>query len=362
MYIDKKRIAEGKFATNWKQHWDNIKSQRNFAANSSAAVIRQMKETGMYAPYDFVGNENAAQLPTEAYRTFDEVTKTVMRHDEGQMFFNDLMDLAKPLHIGKTVNQYRYSTDATQTFVSIDGKDLSTVDKVNYDFEGDPVPIFQNGFGREWREMESHQSEQFDSMMDDQEAGMADLKQSMAQFILDGDSSIKVKGFEAQGIKNHRNRKAIDLGAAGANIDLTSNSTTSDQIITFFTQFYGGVLDDNFIMQDTTVWISPEMARRFDEPYSRSAGFKEGSLLERIKQIPRIGSVRQTFELSGNEWFSYVKDSRFIRPLVGAAAATIAIPRTMPFQDYNYTNWAAMGIQIKRDTNARAGVFYASEA
>lgn len=301
----------------------------------------------------------AALLPRDAWRDLDDITMRVMRNDEGQAFMSDLLPLARPIDIGKIVAFNRVSSDAGKVVRSISGQATVEMDKVDYDYRATPVPIFSTGYGREWREWNTQQSENFDAIADDQEAAVAAINRNMALYVLNGDPLIKVKGFEGYGIKNHPLTNPIELSASGANINLTS--ATSDAIETFVNVTLGAALDDNHIASGVNMYVSPEIGRNLDKPYSLAGGFKPGSLRDALVANRRINKIDVTFELSGNEFIAFVPDSRFIRPLVGAAVSTVAIPRNMPMANYNFQVWGAMGIEIRGDFNNRSGVFYGRE-
>lgn len=303
----------------------------------------------------------AALLPRDAWRDLDNVTKRVMRNDEGQAYMSDLMPLARAVNIGKLAHLYRVSDDKGSVTRSMSGQVPQDMDKAAYDFRGHPVPIFTTGYGREWREWNTLQSENFDALADDQEMHTAKIRRDMAQYVLDGDSTLTVQGYQALGIKNHTYTQQIDMGSGGSNIDLTASATTSDEIDQFIYQTVGTVLDDNHVGVGINMYVSPEIGRRFDLPYSGSSGFKGGSMREFIESSRRVNKVVVTFELTGNEWFGFVPNGEFIRPLIGMAAGTTAIPRTMPMSNYQFLIAGAMGLEIRADFDGRSGVIYASE-
>lgn len=310
----------------------------------------------------FAALTNAASiLPRDAWLDLDSITRRVMRSGEGQAWMRDLMPLAKPVHIGKTVHLNRVSSDISdEVIVSMSGQVPTPIDKVDYDYRGTPVPIFSKGYGREWREWNSLQSENFDALSDDQEATVAKVRRRQALYVLDGDSSINVGGYTAYGIRTSPLSKSINLGSAGggANIDLTSAATTSDAIEAFINGPFGQLLDNNFIAAPVNLYISPEIARNWDRPYSLAAGFKPGSLRDAILANRRIGKIEVSFELSGNEFFFFVPSAEYIRPLVGMAVATVAMPRLHPRANYQFEVWGALGLEIRADWNGRTGVGY----
>lgn len=345
-YFDDQLVANSRPHAAW---WDEISVNRDhFHATEDG----------------FASLTNAASvLPRDAWLDLDGVTRRVMRDDEGQAYMKDLMPLAKAVHIGKLVHLTRTSSDAGTVRRSMSGQVPVTMDKVTYDYEGTPVPIFSTGYGREWREWNTLQSENFDALADDQEAHTAKIRRDMAQFALDGDSSIVFQGYTAYGIRTHPNSLTINLGTAGggANIDLTATGTTSDAIEAFFNGPFGALLDNNLISAPINLYISPEIARNWDRPYSGSSGFKIGSLRDALLANRRIGKIEVTFELSGNEFFWFVPKAEYIRPLIGMAVNTTAIPRQMPTANYQFLVMGAMGLEIRADYNGKSGVGYSTD-
>lgn len=303
----------------------------------------------------------AVILPRDAWLELDGITRRVMRNDEGQAYMADLMPLAKAVNIGKLVHLNRVSSDAGAVTRSLSGQVPTPVDKVTYDYRGTPVPIFSTAYGREWREWNTLQSENFDALSDDQEAHTAKIRRDMARYALDGDATIAVSGYTAYGIRTSPYSKAINLGSAagGANIDLTT--ADSDAVDTFITQTLGAMLDANLITGKVNLYISPEIGRNFDKSYSGSTGFKGGTLLSYLLTNRRINKIVVTFELKGNEFFGFVPDAEFIRPLIGMAVNTTAKVRLNPTDNYQFLVMGAMGLEIRADFNGKSGVFYSTQ-
>jgi len=305
----------------------------------------------------------AAVLPRDAWMDVDSITRRVMRDDEGEVYMRDLMALARPINIGKLVSMTRVASDSSNPVIrSMSGQVPVPMDKVVYSFRGTPVPIFQDGYGREWREWNTLQSENFDAIADDEEAANAKIRKDQADYVLNGDTSIVFQGYSGTGIRSNPLAKTINIGASGANIDLTSTSTTSDAIDNFFTQTLGAMLDAQLITGKVNIYISPEIGRNLDRSYSGSSGFKGGTLLQYLLTNRRIGKIEVTFKLSGNEFFGFVPSSEFIRPLIGMAVNTTAMPRLYPTANYQFLKMGAMGLEIRADYNGKSGVFYSTSS
>lgn len=305
----------------------------------------------------FAAVTNAASvLPRDAWLDMDNITRRVMRADEGEAWMRYLMPLAKPVNIGKLVHLNRVSSDAGTVVRSMSGQVPIPMDKTVYDYRGTVVPMFHTAYGREWREWNSLTSENFDAVADDQEAHTAKIRRDMALYALNGDTSIVFQGYQGYGIRNHPLSKSINIGAAGANINLTT--ATADQLDAFYTGPFGAMLDANYITGKVVLFISPEIARAWDKTYSGSAGFKNGTVMDFLKTNRRIQAIEVSYELSGNEFFGFVPSAEYIRPLIGMAVATTAIPRDRPRANYQFDVAGAMGLEIRADYNNRSGVFY----
>ncbi|USJ24714.1 major capsid protein [Ensifer adhaerens] len=348
-YFDEQLVANSRPHAAW---WNEVSMTREH--------FHQSEEVLANLTAQFMGNA-AAILPRDAWLDLDGITRRVMRADEGQVWMADLMPLAKAVNIGKLVHLNRVSSDAGRVVRSMSGQVPVTMDKVTYDYRGTPVPIFSTAYGREWREWNTLQSENFDALSDDQEAHTATIRRDMALYALDGDSSIVFEGYTAYGVRTSPYSKAINLGAAagGANIDLTT--ATADQIDAFFAGPFGAMLDANLITGKVNLYISPEIARAWDKAYSGASGFKGGTILEFVSKNRRINKIAVTFELSGNAFFGFVPSSEFIRPLVGMAVNTTAITRTNPTDNYQFLIMGAMGIEIRADISGKSGVFYSTD-
>jgi len=308
---------------------------------------------------------SAGILTRDWWREVDNVITEVRDHDQGREFVTDLMGVASPLPIGKTVKLYTNGGDIEGSVErSMDGHTPTVFDYLETETDGDPVPIFSAGVGINWRHWSGLETENVDLLTSSQRRKTVKVMSDIADYFLDGDAKIKEKSYEGQGIRNHRHTKKINLGAGGVNINLVT--ATNDEIIAFYTKDFAKELDDNYVAFVDKMWVTPALGRRLSEPYSKSGEFKEGTLGDYILRYGRIKEFKVTFKLTGkagdgNEFFCYVKNKMFISPLVGASVGMVPMARMNPMDNYNFLIWGAMGLQIQGDVNDRGGVFYAAD-
>jgi hypothetical protein len=350
-YFSQNLLANSRPHQAW---WGEVTAQRE------AFLMAETSLAGLMGNAAGVTNA-AAVLPRDAWLEMDTITRRVMRDDEGEAFMRDLMPLARPVHIGKIAFGYRVSSDAGTVRRSISGKVPEVLGKTDYDYRKTLVPIFNTGYGRSWREWNTLQSENFDALADDQESHVAAIRRNMADYVLNGDTTITFEGAVGHGIKNHPYAKSINLGTGtgGFSIDLKSSTATSDEIDNFLTLGIGGALRANKLAgRKVNLYVSGEIMQNWSRSYSGSDGFKGGRLIDYLRTHPNINKIEETSLLSGNEFFAFVPDSTFIRPLVGMATNTTAAVRLNPVDDYNFLVMSALGIDIRADWNGASGVFY----
>lgn len=340
-YFDTTILANSRHHQGW---WDELIANREWFHRTEETLAQVFNA--------------AVQLPREAWMELDDITRRVMRTDEGQAYMADLLPLAKTVNIGKLVHMTRVASDSANPVIrSMSGQVPVPLDKVVYDYRGTPIPVFQDGYGREWREWKTLESENFDALSDDQEAANAKLRRDMAQFVLKGDPNIVFQGYQAYGIQNHPLTKTINLGsgAGGANIDLTSADWPA--IDAFINGAFGAMLDANLVAVPVNVYISPEIARNLDRQVNTSAGITLGSRLEQLQKNRRINKIVVSYELTGNQFFGFVPSADYIRPLIGMAVNTTAKTRQNPTDNYQFMVMGAMGLEIRGDYNGKSGVF-----
>lgn len=335
-----------------------VVNQRKLGFHAQALIVDQYGSAMDGSTFE----KNAAdQFAPKFWADIDRRAIAVRDNDKGRELLTDLMTLATPVDIGYTFKTYAMEGDIDdEVKISMDGQTPITYDHVDTTSAGDPIPIFQAGFGINWRKWLGHQNANMNTVADSQAAKLKIMFEAMVDYVLDGDKKIKEAGFAGQGIRNHRNTKKIDLTLSG--IDLTSGSTSNDDILKFWNQDFAIHLDANYVAgKIDVVWISPEIERRMNVPFSNSQGFKGGTLKTYILEFGRVGEFKTTYKLKGNEFLAYERNRDAITPLVAQAVGTVPVERRSPRANFNFEIWGAMGLQIKADANGRGSVFYAAK-
>lgn len=311
-----------------------------------------------------VGND-AAVLPRDVAQEFDRQQVELMRANNLTLL-NDLLPLARALPIGKIEMIHRTVSDSGKAKRSLQGSTQVDIDKAAYDYSSTIKVIHQDGFGREWMEMEGQRSEAFDGLIDDQGNSTRTVLDSMAQHIYEGakdenDRFISYNGTQASGIKTSSKTVAVDLDADGLNIDFTSTAATPAALRDAWIQLVKVLRVDNNVGADITFYISAEIETNFQRFYGQDAGDSGKTIMAVLKELAGVADIKVDRSLNGNEVIGLVLSAQYIRPLVGMAVSTVPLFRANPMDAYTYMTWANIGLEQRNDFTGKSGVLYARE-
>lgn len=344
-------------------HWNELWANRNIWNQHHDMMVNAYRSS-MTA--EMLAANAVGGFTREYWAELDRQVIQMRDQEIGMEIVNDLMSVQTILPIGKTAKLYNVSGDiADDVSISIDGQAPYSFDHTDYDSDGDPIPVFTAGYGVNWRHAAGLSTVGIDLMLDSQAVKMRKFHKRRVNYYLNGDTTISVDGYKAQGLKNHRNTSKINLGsgAGGANIDLTT--ATPDQVLAFFgpTGAFGLNARKNKVTRYSKLWLSPEIMANLSKPYTITIGngsnaIVSGTVLDAIAKFIPAESIEMTYALSGNEFLAYERRQDVVSPLVGMAVGIVPLPRLMPQSNYNNQIMSAEGISVKRDGDGLSGVSY----
>ena len=337
------------------RHAEELNAQRRIWTKQNAAMVSTYRDSMTKEMRD----ANIVDFGIDFWQELDRELVTSRLETSGMEIVDDLLRVQTVLDIGKTVRLYQTGGDiADDVSVSIDGQAPYTFDHTEGATDGDPIPVFTAGYGVNWRHARGLSSVGIDLVLESQRAKQKKYNKVLVEYTLSGNVHIVVDGKAGQGLKNHRNTKKVDLGASGANIDLTT--ATADQLIAFFTTgAFGTTARANGVDAYDVLWVSYDIWANLSQAYVVN-GAVVGNVLSAILPFAAACEIRPTFALSGNEYLAYQRRRDVVTPLVGMASGIIALPRPLPQSNFNFQIMGAMGIQVKKDEGGRGGVQYGS--
>lgn len=345
------------------RHWDDLWMNRDIWATTQDQMVELHRNS--LSP-EILALNAVGGAARDFWADIDAQIIQLRTEVIGMEILDDLLPVQTTLPVGKTAKLYNVVGDiADDVAISMDGQAPFSFDHTEYDSDGDPVPMFTAGYGVNWRHAEGLRTVGIDLVLDSQSAKLRKYNQKLVAYLLDGSSRISVDGKPGQGLRNHRNTVKLDLGAGGANIDLTT--ATAAQYLAFFgTGAFGQMTRNNRVTQYDTVWVSPEIWANLSQPYlidvnGGTNGLIGGSVMNAILPFAPVRQFRMTYALKGNEMLGYERRRDVVSPLVGMTTGVVPLPRPLPNVNYNFQIMGAMGVQVKKDGDGHAGVFYAAD-
>lgn len=337
---------------------DSIQFQRQIKERDAIRSCYNMSEDRFAPEYRAHGlNVNAGRIPDEVFREFDNVTVERMRLDEGDAYLNLLMPLSRGLPIGKLTFEHRRASDAGNVQTSMTGQIGVQFDSVDFDISGTIIPVHDNGWSRNWREVSAWSSEDFDGMVDDQRENVSAHRNHLADTVLDGmkdkdGNFIVVDQRSWKGIRGDAKVEQIDLGAGGINFDFTDQTKTGEEIKKAFIAMRDVMRINNKCSKDLTYFMSVEIAsnleRKFTTNYDAPTISQELSKLRGVADLIESSKLGPAAATDGNEWMAFPLDGTF-RPLTGMGVSVMAQIRQVYNANHDFIVASAIGWEVRDD-------------
>lgn len=348
-YIESHKNAKGQ--------WDYINGIRKTFASNQEALQHRLAQQG--ADRSVIA-ANAGIGMLDFYQDVDKRLVSV-RQNTNFAIVKDIESLATPVNIGALTSVNLMAQDISDDVtISMGMGDKINFDSVGSDFDKNPIPVFTGGAGLDFRLYMGQEAAQLGLYAEAIERKSVKVAESIGNYMYNGNVKIGADGVKGEGIKNHRNTSKLNLGAAGYNIDLTSATTTNDELVTFYVQDLGLVIDTNALGSIDVQWVSPEIYRRLMQPVGGTGQFKDGTMRDYLIRASEIKDIQKDYSLVGNEFIMYKRDQQVISPLIALPMTSYQMFRADPYGNYNQKLIAVNGLKIAKTYNNKYGVFYAS--
>lgn len=326
-----------------------------------ANAMRLAAEGDMQALLDLTVNReaqmmgNAGRSPADAYREFDATT-TIDKVPNGEhATLTRLLAVSRSIDLGREVFEFRQASRAGIGQTSMSGQLGVKLDNVDVSYDGTPVPIHDVGFGRRYREMLSMQAEGYDALVDDSRESERTLLDVADNYLWDGNANVSLKGRVWEGIRGDSRVEQATLQE-----DLTSSTTTGEEIRSEFQRLRDILRITNNCTHDLAVGVSREIMSQLERPFTvNDVGF--GTILDYALKLRGISEIYEDSKLSGNELTMYYADeTQGFCAVVGMGLSTYPVPRQMHNSDFNFVKWMALGFLPRTDYEGRTCALYAT--
>ncbi len=352
IYFDSKKGATGKelFALN--KQWNELSDFREAGAADSVKLLDGLGETfGINKAKDGLTVNNLRV--DEMYRMVDGTATGEDRDWGNQTLLGRLMVGAQPVHIGKKVVESRRYSEAGRISRSMSGQTDIQMDKTESNYQKTVVPIFDGGYGRDFRDVEALQSELLPALAEDSQEVEFSLLEDVNDYLWNGDTSLVVDGTSWSGIKSDSSIATYTLLT-----DLTT-ATESQTVAELL-----AMLDVLRIANDKAgpfdLFVSPQIMSHMQAlAASNTNGFM--NILSAVRAlIPEFASIQLDSKLQGNQAFASVIGTQGLHAKVGMMMSSYQMPRFKHNDPYQFVKWFAAGFQSKNTFSGKKSSVYAS--
>lgn len=316
-------------------------------------AMKTMLEMTGATVFDEKLKTNVAQTPAEAFREFDATT-TIEARSQGEFStLTKLLQVGRPVSIGKEVFEHRKASKAGISQTSMSGQVGIKMDHVDYKVAGTVIPIHDTGFGRTWREVESMRSEGFDALVDDSRESELTLMEQNNSYLWDGNAGIKVKGRSWLGIKADPSIATATIG-----LDLSIDASSAQDIQNEVKRIRDILRITNKCSHDLRLGVSQEIMSNWE----RSVALTDstfGTILSFVLELRGIIEVYEDPEMVDNEIFFFWDNQMGFHPVVGMGISTYAVQRNAHNDDFNFVKWNAVGWLAKTDFSGNKCALFA---
>lgn len=317
-------------------------SERN-AMQSQISQVVDYRIAGHNAMSEYLRITNAGRTPADAYREFDSTTKIEVNKMGEFATLTRLMQVSRPVSIGKTKFEYRKNSGMDNGQTSMSGQTAIILDQTDYGYAGVPIPIHDKSFGRIWRDYEAMRSEGFDALVDDAREAELGLMRTMNSFLFSGSGSISVNGSTWLGLTSG-SESTIDTYTP--TVDISSPTATYAQIFGELKVARDRLQIDNNCMQPLMVGISAAAMSNMERDISPDTALA-GTILDYVKKLTGIEEIYVDSALTGGKFIMYWANQQGLHPVVGMGINTYAVPRIMHNDTFKFVKWSAVGFCAK---------------
>lgn len=294
---------------------------------------------------------NALPIPRDVWGEWDREAVQIQRSELA--IFSDLAaSVSRPMNIGKLISHFQTVSDSGSVNISLDGRSQGALDQPTFDYHGTPLPIIDSPFAYGWRQMAAASSEGFQLDSAGRDNANRKVAEKLESIALDGDTQISVDGSPLYGLRTHPKRNTRSTG-------VTLNGATGPEWVAEIKGTLEVLHSKNFKRGDKTVYLN------YDDWFyasvtDYSSAYAGKSILQRIQEIPGVGSIIPADDVNADEIIALVKDSRVVQVLNGMPMTNMPFVRHNPTDDYEFAVMAAAALQIRFDAENQCGIVHSS--
>ncbi|WP_086114306.1 major capsid protein, partial [Xenorhabdus beddingii] len=290
----KKATETGNLEANQAQFGELVLA-RNSSAQAVADFIARARYRNEDARLDAV---NAIDDIKRLYRTYDQTVLAEFEPNSEFTLLNDLMGLSRSVRLEESVYEYARTGGTGWAHTSMSGQIGAALDARSYSFDGTMVPIHDSGFKFNWRDPIFNKGSALASLADVQASSVKDVRRQYVDFIWNGfrDSEGNFIKFDDKTWKGLRSDERV--AQVALNIDFAT-STDAQAMRSEVIRVRDVLKLQNYQYGEQTWYVSGDILSNWEKLYFDVNQTR--TVLDEIKKITGISSIKEDFELKGNE-------------------------------------------------------------
>lgn len=338
------------------RQWNDLSDFRAAGVNASLDLLKTTGET-------FGINQAKGQLTVnnlrvdEMYRLVDGTATGEDRDWGSQNLLGDLLAGAQTVHIGKKVIESRRYSEAGRITRSMSGQTDIEMDKTESNYQKTIVPIFDGGYGRDFRDVAAMQSEALPALAEDSQEIEFSLLEDVNDYLWNGDATLKVDTAVWGGLKGDSSIATYTLQT-----NLASSATTDAEAVAELLAALDVLRITNKKSGPFVLKVSPQIMSNFQRiAASNSTGFM--NIMAAVNQlIPEFSSIQSDSQLTGNQILISIIGMNGLHAKVGMMMSSYQMPRFKHNDPYQFVKWFAAGFQSKNTFSGLKSTLYAAGA
>lgn len=331
-------------------------------------MMRRSVEQTQFAPvtsllantinYDLRGN--AALTPADAYREMDAISKEEMNVYGEFGTLDKVLGVNKSVNIGRQVYNYRQISSMDQNgSTSMSGNQGIALDHTGAKYEGAIVPIHDQGYGRNFRELEAMRADGYDALVDDARESRLALMRRVNSCLWNGAKDkqgqfIVVDGKQWKGLKG--DSSVVQTTYTGSLL-----TGTGAEIRDIIRGLRDQLTITNNCAKGLKLAISQGVASSWEREYSAADG-TFGTIKDWIARLDNIDEIYVDGTLIGEECAINYVALDGLHSITGMAMGSFALPRNLYNSDYNFMMAMATGFMARQSYAGKKCALYATKA
>lgn len=292
-------------------------------------------------------NLTVNQRIEEMYREVDNDPIIERKRSGHQSTLMSLLGSAESVDVSVKEYQKRRVGEAGKAGVSMSGQTGIVIDHTLSDYQSAIMPVFDAGYGMDWRDKAADVRFGFDRLVDDAREIEDTVYAAADNFLWNGGSVTSPSGAKWNGLKGTQQ----GIASYTLTVNLAASATSGTDIANTVKAMVDVLKINNNCDGPFRLVVSREIMSNWTR-YGSANDAAFGSIFNMIRAVNAdIAEITEDPKLSGNQAFLAVFGRGGVSAKVGMAMSSYALPRFKHNDPFDFVKWMVAGF-IAAETKA----------